>query len=195
MAPQPSLILFWMWDDHACIKCSSISHWFCLHCLDIVLLTNPFSVGVLISVSSIRLHCLYSERGVCDDSRGELPSLSDGAQALLARRECKDNKTWQTEGGLIFWWSEYQVSLSCHSMLAEYDRSHWISFWLFSEMPSPSLIAEAVVSHPRLAFLSFCQPWVTSAAAAHFSKDIISINCKHLLIDLHILNLMISKFK
>jgi len=68
----------------------------------VIKLTDQFSIGALISASSVRLHCLRSERSVCDNSRGELPSLSDGAQTLPVWGECEDNKTRQTEAGLIF---------------------------------------------------------------------------------------------
>jgi len=68
----------------------------------VVQLTYQFSIGALVSASSIRLHCLRSGRSVCDNSRGELPSLSDGAQALPVWGECEDNKTRQAEAGLIF---------------------------------------------------------------------------------------------
>ena len=113
-----------------------------------------YSLGVLFSVSNIRLQHLCSERCVCDESRGELPSLFDGTQALPVRRECKDNKTQQTEAGLIFWRPKYQVSLSCHYIVNKVLQitpnqfQFWVYVGIFHQIELLKQFAALVIPSP-----------------------------------------------
>ena len=165
-AHQPSRMSFWMSDEYSCIELFINSHW-----IFIPLLTNLFSVGVLFSVSSIRLHRLCSERSVCDNSRVELPSLFDGTQALPVRRECKDNKTRQTEAGLIFWRPKYQVSLSCHYIVNKVLQitpnqfQFWVYAGIFHQIKLLKQFAALVIPSPS-----------KTVAIAYFSERISHVN-------------------